>query len=252
MHTSTILRSTDFRYWSLAGEERLSADFGTFCVGYHALDRVGVVSPCLEDGIRYTGYALLALTTAFYDRLRVRAVDFFDYPHHFAFLDINHAGVRTHAGRLLLEHATLGSPWGGLAVWPDSNWIGGLGSAAGMLKKVFDWQISRLFWPEDLRMGADEPRFPFYIRRLLSTRLKTVYYYNTLTPTIAIGATPQVAALVEKSVQRLPEAVRALYMVAMPSHHAPDAADGFPYVEQYRQIGVEAFLEAMAHCFEAA
>jgi hypothetical protein len=38
----------------------------------------------------------------------------------------------------------------------------------------------------------------------------------------------------------------------MPSHHAPDAADGFPYVEQYRQIGVEAFLEAMAHCFEAA
>jgi len=155
----------------------------------------------------------------------------------------------------MAEHASsaaMGAPWGGLDVWPDSNWIAGPGSAAGMLKKVFDWQISRLFWPEDLRMGADEPRFPFYIRRLLSTRLKTVYYYNALAPTIAIGATPQVAALVEKSVQRLPEAVRALYTMAIPSHRALDAADGFAYVEQYWQIGVEAFLEAMAHCFEAA
>jgi len=73
-----------------------------------------------------------------------------------------------------------------------------------------------------------------------------------MAPTIAIGATPQVAELVEKSVQRLPEAVRAPYTVAMPSQNFPDAVDGFPYVEQYRQIGVEAFLEAMANCFEAA
>jgi len=136
------------------------------------------VSPCLADGIRYTGYALLALTTAFYDLLRARAVDFFDYPHHFAFLDINHAGVRTHAGRLVLDHAAIGSPWGGLDVWPGSNWIVGPGSASGMLKKVFDWQISCLFWPEDLCTGSDEPRFPSYIRRLLSTQLKTVYYYT--------------------------------------------------------------------------
>jgi hypothetical protein len=74
------------------------------------------VAPYLEEGVLQTGYALLALTTAFYDVLRARTAEFFDYPHHFALLDVNDAGVRTRAGRLPLPQAALGSPWGALDV----------------------------------------------------------------------------------------------------------------------------------------
>jgi len=211
-----------------------------------------VVSPYLEEGIRHVGSALLALTTAFYGVLRTRTADFFDYPHHFAFLDANQTGVRTRLGRLALEHAAMGAPWGGLDVWPDSNWIVSPGSASGMLKKVFDWQISRLFWPENFVVEPDEPRYPAYVRRLLSTRLKTVYYYNTTAPTLAIHATPQVEALVCKSLQRLPEALSTQYPMHPSPESAPATTDGFPYVAPYRQVGVVAFLEAMARCFETA
>jgi hypothetical protein len=252
MHTSKILRATDFQYWSLEGNAPTRADFPTFCPDYQALDRIGVVAPYLEDGIRHAGYALLALTTAFYDVLRAHTADFFDYPHHFAFLDANATGVRTRIGRLALEHAAMGAPWGGLDVWPDSNWIVAPGSASGMLKKVFDWQISRLFWPADFSVGPDEPRYPAYVRRLLSTRLKTVYYYNTTAPTLAMHATPQVEALVCQSLQRLPEAVSTRSPVHLSPESAPLTTDGFPYVARYRQVSVAAFLEAMTGCFETA
>jgi hypothetical protein len=248
MHTSKVLRSLDFQYRPLEGS--VTVDVSVFCPHYHTLDRVGVVSPGLEDGVRGTGYALLALTTAFYDVLRAHTADFFDYPHHFAFLDANEAGVRTRSGRLPLDTATMGAPWGGLDVWPDSNWITAPGTVTGMLKKVFDWQISRLFWPEDFTtpQGA-EPLLPAHVLALLRTRLKTVYYYNTTLPTIAIHVTQQVEDLVQKSLARLPT------MTGMALHPAPSQqgvqppATDFPYVARYRHVKVQDFLSEMASCF---
>jgi hypothetical protein len=250
MHTSTILRATDFTYCSVAGQASSLTDFQTFCPGYQPLDRVGVVSLCLEDGIRYTGFALLALTTAFYDVLRARPAEFYDYPQHFAFLDADETGVQTHTGRLSMSQAAMGAPWGRLDVWPDSNWITATGTATGMLKKVFDWQISRLFWPESLHVKANELPLPLHVRRLLATRLKTVYYYNTATPTIAIGATTAVEELVQSSFQRLPSAGSTPYT----SHLALPGADTnrFPYGEHYRQVSVETFLETLADGFASA
>jgi hypothetical protein len=250
MHTSKILQSTDFQYRSLQGDVSIPADFATFCPDYHALDRVGVVSPCLEVGIRHVGYALLALTTAFYDVLRAEGNDFFDYPHHFAFLDANPAGVRTRLGRVALAQASMGAPWGGLDVWPDSNWIMAPESAAGMLKKVFDWQISRLFWPEDFVVGPEAQRFPVYVRRLLSTRLKSVYYYNTRTPSLAMHVTPQVEELVHKSLHRLPAEISAQYPLSATPDNTASSPHAWPYVARYRRVSVAAFLDTMAGCFE--
>ena len=51
MHTSKLLKSSDFQYWRLTQEERINVDFEGFCPDYHELDRVGVISPCLEDGV---------------------------------------------------------------------------------------------------------------------------------------------------------------------------------------------------------
>ena len=80
MHTSKLLRASDFQYWRLAEDKRISIDFEGFCPDYHELDRVGVISPYIEDGILYTGDALLALTTAFYDVLRITRDRFLRLP----------------------------------------------------------------------------------------------------------------------------------------------------------------------------
>ena len=84
MHTSQALRSTHFEYQRPGPGGRVA--FSAFCANYHDQDRVGVVSPQLEDGILHTAYALLALTTAFYDVQRASGGDFFIYPQHFAII----------------------------------------------------------------------------------------------------------------------------------------------------------------------
>ena len=132
MHTSTVLGSGDFQYWQIASNAQKTLDEFTACwPHYHHQDRIGVVAPCLATGICYTGYALLALTTAFYDVLRQRHTPFYDYPQHFAFLDVNDDGVYTAGRRVRLDLAALGSPWGALDVWPESNWIFASGKVDG-------------------------------------------------------------------------------------------------------------------------
>ena len=239
MHTSTLLKSSDFQYWRLAEDERISVGFKGLCPDYHELDRVGVISPCIEDGILYTGGVLLALTTAFYDVLRSRETDFFDYPQHFAFIGVSEGAVHTYGERLPMDR--IGTGWGNLDVWPHSKWIATPRSATGMLNKVFDFQINRLFLPHDFKLGSDESPLPAYARKMLSTRLKAIYYYNTPIPNVEICASQQVADLIQKSIAEFPNAE---------SEVEHPAQSNFPYVGRYQQVGVDDFLEDMMDCFE--
>jgi hypothetical protein len=248
MHTSKLLRASDFQYWRLAEDERISVDFEKFCPDYHELDRVGVISPCLEDGILYTGDALLALTTAFYDVLRSRTTNFFDYPQHFAFIGASKDTVHTRGERLPMDQ--VGTGWGNLDVWPDSKWIATPRSLTGMLKKVFDFQINRLFLPQDLKPGTNESPLPTYARKMLGTRLKAVYYYNTPIPNVEIHSSQQVADLVQKSIAELPNAESASEYQIQGREVEHPAQSNFPYVERYRQVNVDDFLDDMTGCFD--
>ena len=239
MHTSKLLKSSDFQYWQLTDDSRISVDFGTFCPDYHELDRVGVISPYFEDGIFHTGDALLALTTAFYDALRSQGTDFFDYPQHFAFIGVSGDVVHTHGARLPIDQ--IGTGWGNLDVWPDSKWITTPRSVAGMLKRAFDFQINRLFWPHDFKPGLDETSLPAYARKMLSTRIKAIYYYNTPVANLEIRGSQQVADLIQKSVADLPNADSEI------EHPAPS---DFPFVGRYQQVSVDDFLKDMEGCFE--
>lgn len=248
MHTSTLLRASDFQYWRLAENERSSVGFEGFCPDYHELDRIGIISPCFEDGILYTGEALLALTTAFYDVLRSRTTDFFDYPQHFAFIGASGDVVHTHGERIPIDQ--IGTGWGNLDVWPNSKWIVTPRSATGMLKKIFDFQINRLFLPQDFKPGSEESPLPAYARKMLGTRLKTVYYYNTPLPNVEILASQQVADLVQKSVDQLPNTENVPGHQAQKHETDQSTQSSFPVVERYRQVGVDDFLEHMTGCFE--
>ena len=185
MHTSQALRSSHFEYRCTEASGRVA--FSSFCADYHEQDRVGVVSPHLEDGILHTGYALLALTTAFYDVQRAGGGDFFIYPQHFAIIGqapptasrpraetgrADQVGIATGAGRLdlTLDEAGIGGAWAWLDVWPASNWLTAPAAPTAMLKKVFDFHINRLFWPQDFT-----PESPGRSRQRRAEKARTVH-----------------------------------------------------------------------------
>ena len=244
MHTSSIFASSDFQYWHLDGNGGTQVDFATFCPAYSEFDRVGVVCPHLEDGVLNTAYALLGITTSFYDIHRARGDEFFNYPQHFAFIASTADGVSTRGGPLPLERNAMGAPWSNLDVWPESQWIPASGTATGMLEKVFSFQINRLFWPEGFAPEADEIPLPTRVRRLLLARLKTVYYYNPTAPNVEIHVVQKVEDIVQGSIAQLPQTGGATL------ERAPSSTDEFPYVEAHRQLGVDEFLGDVASCFE--
>ncbi len=251
MHTSHILQSGDFQYWHRQQDALLRTDFETCFPDYQRVDRIGVVSPHLEDGALHTSYALLAATTTFYDGLRARGGEFFDYPHHFAFCDVTAEGVATQGGRLVLDQTTFGV-WSGLDVWPESQWIHASGRVESMLQHVFAWQINCLFWPESFMPAAGAEPLPVYVQPLLAARLKTVYYYDAAHPDIEIRVNATVEELVrEKSRSRLPEPIRDA-ACAQPTTTASPAESLFPYVERYRRVPVDTFLADMTPCFQSA
>jgi hypothetical protein len=213
MHTSTRLSAADFQFWRHDPTGVHQTDFLTFFPAYQELDRIGVVSPNLEEGVYHTGYALLALTTAFYDSLRAGSNDFFDYPQHFAFVGAQGSNLCTGSGLLPLDTPNLWQAWSWLDVWPDNKWVTAPASAAAMLQRVFDYQINRLFWPRSVTPTADDPTLPPYLWKMLRTRLKSVYYYGALAPDpsaqrgdwIEVRAAPGAATIVQESLNLLPE-----------------------------------------------
>ncbi|ETX03678.1 hypothetical protein [Candidatus Entotheonella palauensis] len=250
MHTSQILQSGDFQYWRRERDALVQVDFNTCFPDYRCTDRLGVVSPHLEDGALHTRYALLAATTTFYDDLRARGGEFFDYPHHFAFFDVTAEGIAIHGGRQLLDQTTFGA-WSSLDVWPESQWIQASSSVEGMLQHVFAWQINCLFWPESFMPALSAEPLPPYVQPLLAARLKTVYYYDATHPDVEIHVNDNVEDLMrERCLSRLPEGVREAALSASVAAAASESP--FPYVERYRRVPVDAFLADMAPCFQNA
>ena len=235
MHTSTRLCATDFQFWRHSPTDSQPANFATFCPDYHELDRIGVVSPTLEAGVHHTSHALLALTTAFYDSLRARGPDFFDYPQHFAFVGAEDDHICTGQGPLLLDTPKLWDAWSWLDVWPANKWVPTSRTATAMLQRVFDYQINRLFWPRGLQPGPAEPALPPYVWQMLRTRLKGVYYYNDIEPNqpvpavelIEVCAKPGVATLVQESFDRLPEGLCSVLLLSTSQYYAPVNVEDF-------------------------
>ena len=137
----------------------------------------------------------------------------------------------------------IGTGWGNLDVWPDSKWIPTPSSGTGILKKVFDFQINRLFLPHGFKPGSEKTLLPAYARKMLGTRLKTVYYYNTPIPNVEIRGSQQVADLVQRSVAEFPNAG---------SEVEHPAQSDFPSVGRYQKVSVGEFLEDMVDCFDGS
>tara|TARA_Y100000588_G_C14147646_1_gene879109 strand:- start:303 stop:1049 length:747 start_codon:yes stop_codon:yes gene_type:complete len=246
MHTSTVISSPDFQFWKIDSEDGSQVKFEAFCPNYHEQDRTAVVSPILEDGVLNTGYALLAMTAVFFDIQRSRSTDFFIYPQHFALLDMDDHGVVTHHGRLPLDQETTGGPWANLDVWPESKWYGAPGTASGMLQKVLDLQINRIFWPENLGPGEDENLLPDYGFKMLRSVLKSVYYYNADSPDIEVRANQAAQDVFGESVKRLD----SLDTIDAPSPPITTQSTEIGRTNTFKNVCPDEFLSRMKPCFD--
>ena len=227
MHTSSILTASDFTYRSITRNQSEACDFSAFCPDYHEQDRVGVVTLHPEDGIRHCGIAMLAITTSFYDTLRSRYDEFFDYPQHFAIIDAGPAP----------QWEPIGSAWGWIDVWPNTNWIASDGNAFDMLHQVFRYQINCLFWPENLPPNGSGNYLPGYARQLMSRRLKSVLYYHTENPTLEIQGTASALDIVSGSLERLGPTI---------------GSDRPPHcIQRFRSLTPSEFLDDMTGCFDS-
>jgi hypothetical protein len=206
MHTSTVLSAEDFTYRQLSSDSQgeVLAEFPALFPDYNKLDRVGVVSPRLEDGVLGVGVALLALTTSFYDAKRRDGPEFFDYPHHFALLGGKGWDLLTRLGHEGNTSELMEATWGNLDVWPETSWQVTAPNATAMLRKVYSLQINCLFWPESPLATPDEPQLPKHARTLLQSRLKTVFLYGSASPNCAIHGSQRAQGLVASSVRHLP------------------------------------------------
>lgn len=236
MHTSAVLTAEDFTCALRLGEQEewTPTPLSTLFPEYHPLDRIGVVSPRLEEGIAFVGVTVLALTTAFYDLQRQHAMSFFDYPHHFALLGDENTAL-SHSAGLTDDLATrLEATWGNLDVWPDTNWQFAPPTATAMLRLAFSLQINRLFWPERLEPAGNGGRLPAYARQLLCTRLKSVHLYGSEKANVGIQGSTLVGSLLENSLSCLP--------VPSPDQFSQGR-------NLLRRITPEEFLDRMAECF---
>lgn len=209
MHTSSRLTSADFTYQKSEGQKQATPQtFADFCADYHAQDRVGVVSPDLHDGVLCVGQSLLALTTAFYDYHRESGSNFFDYPQHFAFVGSDSVADPS-------KGWVPWTAWSKLDVWPDNKWITVAPTATSMLHALFDFQINRLFWPQNFWPAPDEDPLPDYAYRMLQTRLKSIYLYSqpdrvehansvSSNSVIEVSGSAAVKTLLQESIEHLP------------------------------------------------
>jgi len=229
----------NFQFWQHRAQRSTARDFMAFCPDYHALDRVGVVSPTLEAGILHTSHALLALTTAFYDTLRARTTEFFDYPQHFAFVGAQGVEVHTEGGLLPPATPNLWHAWSWLDVWPEAKWVTTPATATDMLRRVFDYQINRVFWPRSLKPASNETPLPAYAWKMLKTHVKAVYYYDCAEQNTQSSAVERVEIRLAPAVDAVVQESRAL----LPPGVITDQAT--PSSQYYEAVAVDDFLATM-------
>lgn len=242
LHTSDRITQSDFVYRRLRESESAVLSFAGAYPDYHPQDRVGLVSPRLEDGVFGVAAAVLGLATGFYDCLRSKGDVFFDYPLHHAFIGGQGARVRTRSGDVELSTGEMGSAWGWLDVWPETNWHLCPATPVGMLEAVFRHQVNRVYWPASFMPGAVERPLSRYAYKLLSGRLKSVWYYDCRDGNLEVRASGSAADVIRESLERLPAGGAG-------NRHELEGTAG-PWIEnRFEAVEPEAFLEDMSACF---
>jgi len=250
MHTSTVLTPADFSYAIAREGSPNRAAFSDFAPDYHPQDRAAVLWDDLHAGLFENAYALLALTTAFYEALRDKhgAGAFYDYPQHLSIkADDSFSGD-------FASEAFASRSWGMLDVWPRAKWHAAPRDPASLIQRLFDLQVNRVFWPaswwENSATAQDAGRrIPAYVKKMLATSVKQVFLYATPQPDVWIDVQPPVEQVIEDVVRHLPQldAKRKEQII----NARRDRLAAGTSAAGYQRVPVETFLHRYEDCFAA-
>jgi len=154
MHSTEDFRATSFAI-SLAGEPATVEDL---LPGFTALDRLGVVVRT-PGGVTGASLLVLAAVTAFYDRQRTLADEFFAYPDYFVF----------HVGEPRGDH-------GILDVWPAHKEVVVRDEPEELLRAINDRGVTRLLVEDGVPRAA--PAFERQTLASARTRIATALAYD--------------------------------------------------------------------------
>jgi hypothetical protein len=236
MHSAPRLFGQEFPVVNLgaAGASSRASSLADAFPDYHAQDRTAVVAPDWEAGFVQNAAAVTALTALFYDAQRSSGRLFYTYPSHYLLLSRDDRGICTSGAAKPASLAAAGRPWGNLDVWPETQWSEGPGDTISLLRAIFALHAHRVFWPEDHAVTLVGARLPHYVRLILASRLKAVYFYNTAAPSLEISLSAGAREL-----------LAATPRVFSPQFLAPERG-------RYRVVDSETFLRPFESCFEAA
>jgi hypothetical protein len=234
VHSSPLLFAPEFRATrrGSASGELEPASLADIFPDYHDQDRVAVVANTWEESFLRNAAGITALTALFYDAQRATGKSFYTYPSHYLLLCEDPQGVATRTGRRHLSTEEAGRPWSNVDVWPETQWLRVAPDAISLLRMVFAQHIHRLFWPRDLPVTAFGQLLPGYMRLIIESRLKAVYFYNSSEPNLQIEASPKARELLGLSPKYFPTAVTP------------------PTESWYRVEPKEKFMQLVAGCFE--
>ena len=242
MHTSERIRQSDFVYRRRQDSNSKVLSFSEAYPDYHSQDRVGLVSPRLEDGVFGLAGAVLGLATGFYDCLRSKGGEFFNYPQHHVLIGGRDARVHTRKGDRDLSVPEMGSAWGWLDVWPETNWHLCPATPAGMLEAAYRLQVNRLFWPASFMPAEVDKPLSHYACKLLRGRLKSVWYYGSEDGNLEVRASGAAAEVIRESLERLPRG-------SAEKHNDVENTSRPWFEHRFEEVKPEAFLEVMSVCF---
>ena len=118
-----------------------------------------------------------------------------------------------------------------------------------MFLKVFEYQVNRLFWPEGFTATNTEISLPDYVRKMMQTRLKAIYYYRSRHGDFGLQMRSAPHAILTKSMQGLSAASPSQPPLAA-GMTAPEGADIPSGLQGYRRVGFDRFLAGLGVRFQ--
>lgn len=153
MHSAAELDSGDFEY--LAGGDPVART--DVMPSITETDRVGVVMDTATEGIG-AGNFVLSAVTAFYDRLRARSEEFFEYPDYYTF-----------------QATSDPADYGMLDVYPDHKSVTVESDAEAILRAITDRAITVLLVPD---VQTQSPDIADITRTSAARRISHCYLYS--------------------------------------------------------------------------
>ena len=204
MHLNELASLRDFK---LIKNKNIKENILEFCPKFTNKDKIGVVSPNVEEGIFDAGYATLALVLGFYKKEKTQSERDCHYPPYYCFIEEQKSCTFTKVGStgLTLSHSC--GPWQFFDFWPQSKCQKILPKPNNVFELIKNKKITLLFCHKFYLLNKIK-NYPIKKKLLITnilkeTPLKTIHIYGKNAGNIQIMVNKKIEKLIIRSIKQL-------------------------------------------------